>query len=68
MNKLCAACNNIVVKVWIQAGNGTLIVEQSTKGGSFARRPSSGVDAYVCPKCGLVELFAKNPSIFIFES
>ena len=68
MNKHYGTCNNVTVKVWIQARNGTLVVEQSTKRGPFARRPSSGVDAYVCPKCGHVELFAKNPSIFISES
>ncbi len=64
MNKQCGTCEKPLAKVWINSGAGTIMLEGSKKGGPFARKNTSGVDAYVCPTCGRIEWFAKNSSVF----
>ncbi len=61
MIKQCATCDQPLVKVWINTGQGTLILEELKKHGPFAKTKSSVVNTYVCSNCGRVELFAKNP-------
>ncbi|SHK58648.1 hypothetical protein SAMN05443507_11730 [Alicyclobacillus tolerans] len=65
MDRHCRACGESLVKVWVNSGSGTIILEESKKGGPFTNRRSSAVDAYLCPKCGRVELFAQNPKVFM---
>lgn len=62
MNKQCGTCGHPLVKVWVNSSRGTLILEELTKNGPFAKTKSSAVNAYVCSQCGRVELFAKNPT------
>jgi hypothetical protein len=53
-----------MIQVWLNTGSGTLIIEESKKGGAFAKRKSSPVVSFVCPKCGHLGLFAENPEVF----
>ena len=64
MIKRCGTCDQSLVKVWVNSSRGTLILEELKKHGPFAKTRASAVAAYVCPNCGRVELFAKNPTVF----
>ncbi len=60
-DRFCINCKDQMGKAWMNSGAGVLILEQPKRGLS---RKACGVDVYVCPNCGYVELVAEKPELF----
>ena len=63
MTHKCPACQGEMLKTIIQ-GHYEVKVYADPEGLSFwqkIKRPSSEIQAYTCKKCGLINLYAKNP-------
>ncbi|WML56247.1 hypothetical protein [Neobacillus sp. PS2-9] len=54
-----------MTEIWVNPGGGAIIIEEAKKG--FVKRKTSGVDGFVCTKCGQVELVARNHEVFKVE-
>lgn len=61
MDRKCIKCNNDMKKAYISAESNPVTV-QVINNKFFAK--FSDVNAYVCPKCGHIELVAVKPEIF----
>jgi predicted nucleic-acid-binding Zn-ribbon protein len=63
-NRNCLRCREEMTKVSVipGGGGGALLIETIKSG--FFKGKTSSVDAFVCTKCGYVELVAENPAIF----
>ncbi|MGL5352654.1 MAG: hypothetical protein ACRDA5_04935 [Clostridium sp.] len=61
MMKKCLRCNTEMKVADLGVGGAYALLEQRKKG---FQSKVCGVDAYVCPNCGYVELVAEKPEIF----
>lgn len=60
MERNCLRCNEVMKVAELSAGTGYAKLEQKGKG---INAKVCFVDAYVCPKCGYVEVVAQKPEI-----
>lgn len=61
METKCAKCNADMKRAALSANGGYVLAEEIKKG---FKRNVCGVNAYICPKCGYIELYADKPEIF----
>lgn len=65
-NRNCLRCQEEMAEVDINPGGGAILIE--TRKSGFFKGKISGVSAFICTKCGYVELVADHPSIFKAEN
>ena len=63
MNKECLRCKRRMKEVE-QANAPSLVIENKENKNKSVLENRSGVNIFVCPKCGCLEFIAKKPEIF----
>lgn len=61
MERKCTNCNIEMKNASLSSNGGYALLEEIKRG---FNRKVCGVNAYVCPKCGYIELIAEKPEIF----
>lgn len=63
MNKECLRCKTVMKEV-NQANAPSLVIDKKEDNFKSTFEKRSGVNIFVCPKCGYLEFIAKKPEIF----